>query len=107
MTARNALRFFVLAFAFGTLLAASATAETFPSRAVTIVVPFPPTGTSDLLARLIASKLEQVWQVPVVVDNRPGASGNIGMEIAAKKAPDGYTLVMTNNVVAINVAMFP
>ena len=82
-------------------------AQTFPERAVKIIVPYPPSGTSDFLARLIAPKLAEMWRVPVIVDNRPGASGNIGMDVVAKSPPDGLTLVMTNSVVAINVALFP
>lgn len=84
-----------------------ACAEVFPSKAVKIIVPYPPSGASDFLARLIAEKLQLKWGSPVVVENRPGASGNIGLDVVAKSVADGYTLVMTNNVVAINVALFP
>jgi tripartite-type tricarboxylate transporter receptor subunit TctC len=85
----------------------AAAADTFPGRAVKIIVPYPPSGTSDFLARLIAPKLGESWGVPVIVDNRPGASGNIGMDVVAKSPADGLTLAMTNSAVAINVAMFP
>ena len=60
-----------------------------------------------MLARLIAPHLSKAWGVPVVVDNKPGASGNIGMDMLAKSPPDGLILAMTNNVVAINVSLFP
>jgi tripartite-type tricarboxylate transporter receptor subunit TctC len=70
-------------------------------------VPYPPTGSSDILARWIASKLSENWKVAVVVDNRPGASGNIGMESVARATPDGYTLVMTNSSQATNVSLYP
>lgn len=84
-----------------------ANAQTYPERAIHIVVPYPPTGSSDILARWIGQGLSESWKVPVVIDNRPGAAGNIGMESVAQAAPDGYTLVMTNNAQAINVTLYP
>jgi tripartite-type tricarboxylate transporter receptor subunit TctC len=87
--------------------ASSACGQTYPERTVKIVVPYPPSGASDFLARLLAIRLADWWGVPVVVDNRPGASGNIGMDMVAKSPADGLTLVMTNSAVAINVALFP
>jgi tripartite-type tricarboxylate transporter receptor subunit TctC len=93
--------------AFDLPQSAAAGADTFPGHPVRMVVPYPPSGTSDYLARLIAPKLAEAWGAPVVVDNRPGASGTIGMDVAAKSPADGLTLVMTNSVVAINVALFP
>ena len=83
-----------------------AKAETFPDRAIRIVVPYPATGSSDLLARYLAQKLQEEWKVPVIVDNRPGAAGNAGMSSVAHSASDGYTLAMTNNAVAINVSLY-
>lgn len=64
----------------------------FPARPVRIIVPFGPGGASDFLPRLIGAKLSEMWGQPVVVENRTGAAGNIGMELGAKAAPDGYTL---------------
>jgi tripartite-type tricarboxylate transporter receptor subunit TctC len=84
-----------------------ASAQSYPERTVKIVVAYPPSGATDLLARVIAPHLTKTWGVPVVVENRPGASGNIGMDLVAKSPPDGLTLAMTNNVVAINVSLFP
>src|SRR5262245_41987659 len=84
-----------------------ANAQDYPSRTVRVIVAYPPSGTTDLLARLIAPHLSKSWGVPVVVDNKPGASGNIGMDMLAKSPPDGLTLAMTNNVVAVNVGLFP
>ena len=67
-----------------TAVAASpASAQTYPERTVKIVVAYPPSGATDLLARVIAPHLTKTWGVPVIVENRPGASGNIGMELVA------------------------
>ena len=73
-----------------------AAAQAFPSRTVTIVVPFPPAGGADTLARTLAPKLSTMWGQTVVVENRPGASGRIGTEQVANAAPDGHTLVMAS-----------
>jgi tripartite-type tricarboxylate transporter receptor subunit TctC len=84
-------------------VAAPAPAQTYPTKAIRIVAPFPAGGTSDTIARIIAQKLNEAWQQPVVVDNRGGVGGSLGTEIAAKSPPDGYTLVVGNvSPVAIN-----
>jgi tripartite-type tricarboxylate transporter receptor subunit TctC len=70
--------------------------EKFPTKPVTIVVPFPPGGGTDTGARLIAQKLTERWGQQVVVDNKPGAAGSIGATAVAKAKPDGYTLLMGN-----------
>jgi tripartite-type tricarboxylate transporter receptor subunit TctC len=69
----------------------------FPSKPVRFVVPFPPGGTNDTLARLLGTKLAALWGQPVVVDNRAGANGAIGTDIAAKSPGDGYTMLMTSD----------
>ncbi|BAQ50130.1 MULTISPECIES: Bug family tripartite tricarboxylate transporter substrate binding protein [Methylobacterium] len=79
----------------------------YPERIIRIVVPFPPGGTTDILARLVADRLDKRFGQHAIVDNRPGASGNIGTKAVAGSAPDGYTLVMaTINTHGINAAVF-
>ncbi len=81
--------------------------QNFPSRAIRIVVPFPPGGTSDILSRTIGQKLTEEWGQPVITDNRPGAAGNIASEFVAKSKGDGYTLyINTVGTHAINPAIY-
>src|SRR5262245_11840718 len=72
---------------------ACANAQSYPSRPIRIVVPFPAGGSADLMPRIFGEKLTAKWGQPVVVDNRPGAAGNIGAEMVYKAEPDGYTLL--------------
>ncbi len=89
------------------LVAPGAGAEDFPSRPVTIVVPFAPGGGTDVLARLLGQKLEQRFGQPFVIENKPGAGTNIGANAVAKSAPDGYTLLMaTVAPLAINPTLY-
>lgn len=82
-------------------------AQGYPARTVRIIVPFSPGGATDIVTRLLAQKLTEMWGQQVVADNRAGASGNIGGELAAKSAPDGHTLFMTSgSVVTANQHMF-
>jgi tripartite-type tricarboxylate transporter receptor subunit TctC len=84
-----------------------AAAEEYPTRAVKIVVPQTPGGASDALARIISQKLSERWGQPVVVENRAGAGGNVGTELVATSAPDGYTLLMSYvGTQAINGALY-
>lgn len=83
----------------------SASAEDFPARRVTLVVAFAPGGPVDLLARVLAERLAQRWSVPVTVENRTGAGGNIAAAFVAKAAPDGYTVLLTATGVAINQSL--
>jgi tripartite-type tricarboxylate transporter receptor subunit TctC len=86
---------------------ASAHAGEYPTRPVTLIVAFTPGGPSDVLARILGKKLEQVLGQPFVVENRPGAGGNIAAELAARAAPDGYTLLMGNNsILATNASLY-
>ena len=77
----------------------------YPSRTISIIAPFSPGTGIDILARTCGQKLSERWGVPVVVDNKPGASGNIGTELAARAAGDGYTLMMTATTFALNPAL--
>ena len=70
------------------------TPSAYPAKPIKIVVPFPAGGTSDVLARLIGQKMTESWGQPVVIDNKPGSSGNLGADLVAKSAPDGYTLAL-------------
>src|SRR5688500_12705241 len=84
-------------FIFLVLFAAAAWAQDYPSRAVKVVVPFPPGGAPDLVGRTLANRLQERLGQPFVVENRTGAGGNIAAEAVAKAAPDGYTLLATSD----------
>lgn len=81
-------------------------ADSFPARAVNITVTFPPGGGTDILARLIGNALAETMGHAAVVENKPGASGNVGSKYVAERAPDGYSLLMVNSSFAINPAVF-
>src|SRR6187431_143802 len=73
-----------------------AAAQNYPTKTIRIIVPYPAGGTSDILARLLSAKLNDVFGQTVIVDNRPGANGNIGADLVAKSPPDGYTLLLAD-----------
>ena len=77
----------------------AAGAADFPSKPVRLVVPFPPGGTLDIEARLIAAKLRENWTQPIIVENRPGANGAIGVDYTARSAPDGHTMVLNASLI--------
>ncbi len=92
---RIRLLFALAALACTALAPADATAQAFPSKTVRLVNPFPPGGPLDLLGRALSEKLSAAFAVPVIVENRPGAAGNIGAAEVARAAPDGHTLLLT------------
>ena len=97
------------AFALGAMLVAPAAgaAEAYPARPVRMIVPFAAGGPTDVAARVVAQHLGEQWGRPVVIDNRPGAGGVLGADIAAKATPDGYTLLLgSNSTFAVNAAVF-
>jgi tripartite-type tricarboxylate transporter receptor subunit TctC len=96
-----------LAAAAAVLITLAAHAQSYPGRPVRIIVPFAPGGATDIVTRILGQKLTEAWGQQVVADNRAGASGNIGAELAAKAPPDGYTLFMTSgSIVTANQYMF-
>jgi len=99
----------LIACAAATLLPAASRAQgAWPTKPVRVIVPFAPAGTTDILARALAPELSRVFGQPFVIDNRPGAGGNLGADLVAKSPPDGYTLVMgTVGTHAINPALYP
>src|SRR4029077_13525367 len=99
------LRFVLLAAILA--LPALAFSQGYPSKPVRVIVTFPPGSTPDIVARTLASRLQEAMGQPFVVENRSGAGGNVGADAVAKAAPDGYTLlVSTNGVFAINKALY-
>ena len=102
---RSSFRFLLPAFAAIALSTSGAAAQQ-PGRTITIVVPFTPGTGPDILARVLGEEIQQRWSQPVVVENKPGASGNIGTQVAARAAPDGHTLLLTTSPFTQNVSLF-
>jgi tripartite-type tricarboxylate transporter receptor subunit TctC len=96
------------AILFAAALFAGAAQAGYPEKPIRIIVPYPPGGTTDLVTRMVGQKLSESLKQPVVVDNRGGGAAMIGSELAAKSAPDGYTLLSTGaGPHVINVSLFP
>jgi tripartite-type tricarboxylate transporter receptor subunit TctC len=100
------VRNLALACATLTALATSVHAQDYPNRPVKIIVPFASGGSADLIARQLGQHLSEVFKQPFVIENRPGAGGNIGTDSVAKSAPDGYTLLMASSTHATNESLF-
>ena len=83
-----------------------ALAQAYPVRPVRIIVPFPPGGATDVMARVVAQKLSEFWEQQAIVENKPGASGSIGSELVTKSAPDGYTLLLQGTQHSINLSLY-
>jgi tripartite-type tricarboxylate transporter receptor subunit TctC len=102
------VRLFVAAVAALLCVSSALADEQYPSRPIKFITSVPPGGSVDTLSRLIAEKLRQKWGQPVVVENRPGASNNIGMEAVVRAAPDGYTLLFSpGQPLIVNKLLFP
>ena len=98
----------ILAAALLAVFAGAAGAQNYPNKPIRIVVPYAAGGTSDILARQIGPKLTDAWGQPVVVENKPGANGNVGADFVAKSAPDGYTLLLTDLCgLVISASVYP
>src|SRR5262249_31995313 len=82
-------------------------AQAWPERHIRLVVPFPPGGGADAIARIVAARLSEVWGQQVVIENRGGASGNLAAEAVAHSAPDGYTLFLAGDFQAVNLFLYP
>src|SRR3954465_2148090 len=95
-----------LALAAGPAGAAHAADAPYPSRPVRMIVPFAPGGPTDVIARVIAQKLSELWAHQVVVDNRAGAGGNIGMGLATTAPPDGYTILVVSSSFVVNPSLY-
>ena len=100
-------RTLILAAALAATAAGLAHAQPYPAKPITMVVPYPPGGSNDVFARVIAKELGDLLKQPVIVDNRPGASGTTGTASVAKAAPDGYTLVAISSSMTTNAAVQP
>src|SRR5438552_4597054 len=83
-----------------------ARAQAYPNRHIRFVVPFPPGGSADPIARILANRLSEAWSQQVVIENKGGAGGNIGAQSAAQSAPDGYTLFISSSFIAINPYLY-
>jgi len=89
------------------LSANTALAQNFPSKPIRVIVPFPPGGGTDIVARTVTPKMAEILGQPFVIENRAGAGGNIGTEVVAKSSPDGYTLLVASASTAINTTLMP
>ena len=90
------------------IAAGAPSAQSYPNKPIRIVVPYAAGGTSDILARQIGPKLNEAWGQPVVIENKPGANGNVGADFVAKSAPDGYTLLLTDlGGLVISASVYP
>src|ERR1700681_2221659 len=97
----------VVSIALGLTLAFSAHAQSYPSRSINLIVPYPPGGGVDAMARIVAEKLSVALAQQVVVDNRGGGGGNIGTRAVAKAPPDGYTLLLGHTgTISVNPALY-
>ena len=98
----------ILAALFAAALASAAFAQAWPTKPIRFIVPYPPGGTSDILARTIGEKLGTALGQTIVVENKPGANGNVGADYVAKASPDGYTFLLADiGAIAISPSVYP
>lgn len=97
---------FIGAWAAFMLPAFAQPAAKFPSKPVRIIVAFPPGSSTDIVARVVGERLTDAWGQNVIIENRPGASGNIGTQVALRANPDGHTLFMNSSAIAVNVSLY-
>ena len=95
-----------MAFLFGVLFSALAGAQTYPSKTIRIIVPFTPGSATDIMGRIVGERLNAAWGQPVIVDNKPGAGGSIGIREGARAEPDGYTMVLVSSGHAVNHVLY-
>jgi len=95
----------ILCTALGLLSPGASAEPAYPSRPVTVIVPYPPGGSNDTFARALTRRLSDLWKIPVIVDNRAGAGGSIGAAMVSKAAPDGYTLCLLSSSFTTNAAV--
>ena len=95
-----------LAAALWIVIAGAALAQTYPAKPIRMILPFPPGGPTDLLGRAVAQKVSDQLGQQVVADNRPGAGGNLGLELAAKAPPDGHTIVLSSPLISISPSLY-
>jgi tripartite-type tricarboxylate transporter receptor subunit TctC len=107
MTSRSAALRIILALCVGPALAAAARAQDYPSRPIMLVVPYPPGGGNDVIARIVSAKMSAALGREMVVENHGGAGGTIATRQVARAAPDGYTLLVATSSLAINPSIYP
>jgi tripartite-type tricarboxylate transporter receptor subunit TctC len=106
MTLQTTIPWIAICMAFGSAAAHAQTS--YPVKPIRIMVAYTPAGTTDILARMLGQKFTEAWKQPVIVENRPGANGNIGTEVASKAPPDGYSLLMgTAGTHGVNPGLYP
>ena len=102
----TSIKYFLVALAFVAVPARAQDATSYPSRPIRIIVPFTPGSATDIVARLVGEKLNATWGQPVIVENRPGAGGTIGIAQTAKADPDGYTLAVVSTGHVVNYVLY-
>src|SRR5204863_5264114 len=108
MRSRERMSIVKLAFAmlFGLAAATTSSAQSYPIKPIRMIVPYPPAGGTDIVARIVNEPLTAILAQPIVVDNKGGAAGNLGTDVAAKAPPDGYTVLFTLSSHTINPKLY-